>query len=445
VTIKIPSEVEEIFSVLKNNGFEYYIVGGCVRDSILNKQPHDYDICTNAKPDEMLKIFSRYKVIPTGLQHGTITVVVNGNQFEVTTYRIDGNYSDNRRPDSVQFTNSLTEDLSRRDFCVNAMAYNKKQGIVDPFNGLYDINHGIIRCVGNANERFQEDALRMMRAVRFSAQLGFSIEHFTKQAIKGNSGLIQNISKERIHDEICKILLSNNPDYIEKLYYYDIMDYVIPELVECFQCRQNNPYHVYDVGEHEVISTKYVEPILHLRLAALLHDVSKPLCKSTDEKYIDHFYNHALMSSEMAGKILKRLRFDNYTIMRVKDLIQYHDQEIGTTKKSVRRLLNKIGEENFRELLKIKEADIKTQNRVYYQERHDKLLKVQQILDEVINLKECCTKNQLVINGNDLISIGFKQGKQIGEMINYLLEIVLDNPDLNNRDDLLKIVNEKYR
>ncbi|HEY5588229.1 MAG TPA: HD domain-containing protein [Candidatus Paceibacterota bacterium] len=437
--IVIPKDVNIILKKLKDNGFMGYIVGGCVRDNLLNKTPKDWDICTNALPDQMIMLFSEFKVIPTGLKHGTLTIVINDENYEVTTFRIDGDYSDNRRPDEVTFTNSLIEDLSRRDFTINAMAFNYDEGLIDPFFGMGDIVLKTIKCVGNPNNRFQEDALRMLRAVRFQAQLGFNIEKLTHDAIHYNSELIKNVSAERISQEINKILMSNPLD-MYTVNYYKLLKYHLPELDICFWTNQDNPYHCFSVGKHLTNSANFIEKTLYLRLTMLLHDVAKPQCKTVDENGIGHFYGHAEVSSELSEQILRKLKYDNDTILKVKELILYHDMEISDSRKSVKKLLNKIGEESFRDLLKVKEADIKAQNLEYYQDRCDKLEKIKLILEDVLITKECFDKKDLAINGNDLIQIGFKQGKEIGDVINRLVEMVIENPELNNKNELLKLV-----
>ena len=443
IDIKLPIKVGMILEVLESSGFEAYVVGGCVRDSLLDKIPHDYDITTNAKPSNVINIFEEvgFKVIETGLKHGTVTVMINNEGFEITTYRIDGDYSDNRHPDKVEFTNNLKEDLSRRDFTINAMAYNDKDGLVDYFGGLIDLENNIIKCVGNAETRFEEDALRMLRAVRFSAQLGFKIENETSLAIQKNDKLIQNVSKERIQSEFNKILISDNPNYIGQLYNYELLDDIIPEYADCFECSQVNPYHIYNVGIHIEKSLSYIESNIFLRLAMLFHDIGKPICKSTDELGINHFYAHAEKSSELAEIILKRLKYDNDTIDKVKILVKYHDIEISSDKQ-IRRLLNKVGEENLRNLLKVREADIMAQNPQYYEKRHKEVLFLKDRLDYIIKENNCFQMKDLAIRGKDLISLGFKQGKEIGNILNTLLDIVLDKPELNTRKYLLDYVNK---
>lgn len=447
----MPVLADMVIDELIKAGYHAYLVGGCVRDMILRKQPKDYDITTSATPDQVKEIFKgKFNIIDTGIKHGTVTLMVNYAlddtdvySVEVTTFRVDGKYTDNRHPDDIKFTNSLTEDLSRRDFTINAMAFNKQEGLIDPFYGLGDINSKIIKCVGNPNERFQEDALRMLRAVRFAAQLEFGIEKHTCQAIHGNHDLIKNVSIERVSEEINKILRVN-PLEMYTVDFFKLLDYAMPELNICFWTNQDNPYHCYSVGKHLIHSANEIENNLCLRLTMLLHDIAKPKCKTIDENGNGHFYGHAEESAKMAIEILKRMKYDNLTIMRVRDLIFYHDSEIQDNRKSVRRWLNKIGESTFRDLLKVKEADIKAQNLEYYQDRHDKLERVKIILEDVLNDNECFSKKDLAINGTDLMQMGYPEGKQIGEIINKLIDIVLDDPTLNTKEKLVEIVKETY-
>lgn len=441
MNIKIPDYAEYIINKLINNGYEAYIVGGCVRDAILDKIPNDWDITTNCMPEKVMQIFKDNTIIPTGLKHGTVTILVNNIPVEVTTFRVDGKYSDNRHPDNVKYTNSIVDDLSRRDFTINAMAYNNKEGLVDPFKGLDDISNKVIRCVGHPFDRFEEDALRMLRAIRFSAQLGFNIHKDTRFGIFIKSGLIKNVSSERKTQEVNKILLSD-PLKIAVMTDLLLMPYVIPELDICDGFRQGNPYHCYTVLYHSLHATATIENSLHLRLTMLLHDIGKPRCETIDEDGIGHFYGHAEVSANMALDILKRMRYDNYTIMKVRDLILYHECEIQDNKNNVRKWLNKIGEETFRDLLKVKEADIKAQKPKYYQERHDKLERIKVILDEVIQNKDCFSKKDLAINGTNLIQLGYPEGKQIGIILDKLVELVIENPELNTKEILLEKIKD---
>lgn len=436
MNIQIPKEVERILDIIYSNGYDGYIVGGCVRDSIMGRIPNDWDICTSAEPEVMLHIFAHFKVIPTGLKHGTVTVVINKQHFEVTTYRIDKEYVDGRRPSEVEFTNSLKEDLKRRDFTINAMAYNNKEGLIDYYNGISDIHNKTIRCVGNAFDRFNEDYLRMLRAVRFSAQLEYELDIETLKAIKRLSKNIIGISKERIRDEVNKILLSQNPSMgIELLETTGLLEHIIPELQKCVKFEQKNPHHDKDVFYHTMCVLDNTESDLILRLAALLHDIAKPECFSIDDDNIGHFYRHHMKGMELAEKILKRLKYDNKTIEAVKQLVKEHMlKHEMVTPKAMKRLINRVGKENIDRLFKLQIADIKGSKAL-----HDfsNLDKAKIISEKILNEKQPLTVKDLDINGNDLKTLGVKQGKEIGVVLNKLLDMVLDNPDLNRKDILV--------
>lgn len=440
--IKLPENVSYIISKLEDAGFEAYAVGGCVRDSILGREPDDWDITTSAAPLQVKKLFNR--TIDTGIQHGTVTVMLNRVGFEVTTYRVDGEYEDGRHPKDVKFTSSLIEDLKRRDFTINAMAYNDKNGLVDEFGGRADLDGGIIRCVGKAEERFAEDALRIMRAVRFSAQLGFTIEDRTAGAIVELADRLKNISAERIQTELVKLVTSPNPDYIKIAYDLGVTRIILPELDDAFETLQNNPHHMYTVGEHIVRCMSNVRNDKALRIAALLHDIGKPLTRTTDKKGIDHFHGHVELSEEMALKILRRLKFDNDTISKVSRYIRYHDCDIEPTHKAVRRAVSKIGEEYFGQVLEIKQADILAQSYYRREEKLALLSKVVSIYNEIKEENQCVSLKTLAVDGSDLIGLGIPAGRKIGEILNALLEDVLQNPEHNTREHLLSEV-EKFK
>lgn len=435
--IEIPKSVEFIINNIETEGYEAYVVGGCVRDSLIGRIPNDWDITTNAKPSEIKDIFSKLdiKVIETGIKHGTVTLILEKIPYEITTYRIEGKYSDKRHPDMVEFTKNIKKDLNRRDFTINAMAYNYKNGLVDCYSGLCDLKNNIIKCVGDPSKRFREDALRMIRAIRFSAQLNFEIEIHTKEAIKDLSYNIKNVSMERIKEEFNKILLSDDVFKIHKLNKYGLMKYFLPEFDICENTKQNHPYHIFNVGSHILHAVSEISNELHLRLTMLLHDICKPNCKITDEKGIDHFYGHAEKSAEACKNILKRMKYDNQTIIKVYNLVKYHDYEVYSNR-SIKRLLNKMGEENFRDLLKVKEADIKAQNPKYYNKNHNILLEIEKRLEHILENKECFSLKNLNISGKDLIELGFEQGKEMGYVLKKLLDIVIENPDLNVSEEL---------
>lgn len=446
--INIPKEVEMILNTLYKNGYDGFVVGGCVRDSLLNRIPKDWDITTNAKPDKVMCIFEEFKVIPTGLKHGTVTIIIDNKHFEVTTYRIEGNYSDNRRPDNVEFTDNLLKDLSRRDFTINSMAYNNNKGLIDPFMGLIDLSERKIRCVGDPNTRFNEDALRMLRAVRFSSQLGFEIESMTKESIKKNSSLLRNVSMERINVEFNKILLSEVPSKgIENLIVTDLINYIMPELKNTIGFDQHNPHHDKDVFHHTMAVLDSTESDLILRLAALLHDIGKPHSFTIDKDNIGHFYNHHKKGMEIAGKILKRLKYDKKTIDAVKILVKEHMNKLNeTTHKSVKRLINRVGIDNTARLFKLQIADIKGSKTP-----HDfsNIVRTIKLYEKILKEKQPLSVKELDISGYDLIELGVPKGKEIGIVLRYLLEMVLEKPELNKKEILIKeaqiLYNSKIR
>lgn len=436
--INIPSDANDLIYTLQNHGHSAYVVGGCVRDSILGRTPNDWDICTSATPSEMLEIFKNRRVIETGLQHGTITVVVNGESYEITTYRIDGIYSDNRRPDSITFTDKLTEDLRRRDFTINAMAYNDEEGLIDPFNGLEDVKYKKINCVGSAKDRFEEDALRILRAIRFAAQLDFAITPSTDWEIHQQYKSLKNISVERINSEFCKIV-SSDGFCVQLLLYKDVFSLFIPELKNMFNFQQNNPYHDYDVFEHTVHTIEHCDSEdLVVRLAVFFHDIGKPHSYQDGEDGIRHFKGHGRVSEEIADAIMKRLRFDNETRNNVSQLVHYHDATFEVGRKYIKRWLNKIGEKQFRRLLEVKKADVKGQKLNYDQSKIEKIYSIENILEEVLQENECFSLKVLAVNGNDLIKIGYKANKELGNALNELLQLVIDGNCDNEADKLLK-------
>ena len=440
--ISLPKDVEYIINTLQRAGYEAYAVGGCVRDTILNREPDDWDITTSAKPMEIKKLFP--VTIDTGIQHGTVTVLRNHVGYEVTTYRIDGEYADNRHPKEVIFTASLKEDLLRRDFTINAMAYNHEEGIIDEYGGLDDIRDGIIRCVGNPYDRFSEDALRIMRAVRFSAQLGYRIEEETSKAIIKLSPNLASISAERINTELTKLLLSPNPDYLRDAYRLGITGVVLPELDRCMECEQVNPHHCYSVGEHTLHSLKIVPDDKVLRYTMLFHDFGKPDTQSVGEDGRMHFYGHPAVSERMASDIMHRLKFDNDTMNAVKLLCKNHDLEITEDNKHVRRAMNKLGTDNFGKLLMVKRADCMAQSDYKREEKLASLDNLTSIYNEIVNAGECVCMKDLAVCGRDLIDLGIKPGPAMGAILDELLNKVIDDPALNDREVLLEIVKEQY-
>ena len=436
--IEVPVSVNYIIQELEKCGHEAYMVGGCVRDSVLGRKLHDYDICTSATPGEILEVFPNEEVIPTGLKHGTVTILINKEPYEVTTYRIDGDYSDNRRPDNVTFTKNLVEDLQRRDFTINAMAYNPKTGLIDPFSGMEDIKYKKIRCVGSAEDRFNEDALRILRAIRFEAQLGFTGLPETMFEIGRQYERLKDISVERINSEFCKIVASDQ-FCVELVLYTDVFSLFIPELKDTIGFKQNNPYHAYDVFDHTVHAIEQCESDdLIVRLAVFFHDFGKPHSYQDGEDGIRHFKGHGKVSSDITDTIMKRLRFDNETRNNVVELVYYHDATFEVGKKYVKRWLNKIGEKQFRRLLKVRKADIKGQKPDYEKSRIEKVNNIEDIFEEILQERECFSLKDLAVNGNDVKkTMNLKEGKDVGYWLNEILKKVIDGELKNNRDDLI--------
>lgn len=434
--IKMPAAVNMIIEVLQQRGYEAFAVGGCVRDSILGRIPDDWDITTSASPYQVKELFQR--TVDTGLQHGTVTVMVGNTGYEVTTYRIDGEYEDGRHPKEVLFTSNLTEDLKRRDFTINAMAYSQEQGLIDAFGGMDDMQNKIIRCVGDPWKRFGEDALRILRAVRFAAQLGFVIEEKTKQAIVELAPTLVKISAERIQTEMVKLLISDRPQLWKTVYETGITKIIMPEFDRMMETEQNNPHHIGTVGEHTLLALTKVEKNKVLRLTMLLHDLGKYETRTTDEQGTDHFYGHGKAGEELAKKILRRLKFDNDTIRQVTKLVLWHDYRVTPERKAVRRAVNKVGEDLFPLLLKIQRADYQAQSEYRREEKMQRLSQVEEIYNEILENKECVSLKNLAVTGRDLIHEGMKPGPQLGATLQQLLEVVLEQPEMNEKEKLLE-------
>lgn len=435
--IQIPKQVRFIIERLQKYGYEAYAVGGCVRDALLGRAPNDWDITTSAKPEQVKAVFKR--TIDTGIQHGTVTVLEGHIGFEVTTYRIDGEYEDGRHPKQVQFTPDLKEDLRRRDFTINAMAYSPETGVVDIFGGQEDLKSGIIRCVGSAQERFQEDALRIMRAVRFAAQLGFSIEEETYKSIQLVAPNLKKVSAERIQVELSKLLLSPHPGCFRQLYDTGITAIILPEFDAAMDCEQNSPYHCYSVGEHTIEVIVHTPADLPLRLAGLLHDLGKPLVKTTDENGRDHFHGHQEESEKIARKVLRRLKYDNHTIDRTCRLVRFHDYRILPERKNVRQAVNKIGDDLFADLLILQRADASAKPAKVYERVAAELDKIEAIYQDIKEKEECTSLKMLAVTGKDLISEGMKPGKELGQALDRLLQHVLEYPEDNVKETLLEL------
>lgn len=426
-----------IIEKLNEHGYEAYIVGGCVRDSIMKLTPHDWDICTSAKPEQMLKVFADTKVIETGLKHGTITVVLGDGSYEVTTFRRDGEYSDGRHPDSVQFVTSVAEDLARRDFTMNAMAYSLDFGLIDYFDGEHDVMHETISCVGSPDERFSEDSLRILRALRFASTYGFSISPATAESIHRNAYRLNNIAAERINVELCKLLCGKGALQV-LLDYSDVLAVIIPELSPCIGFEQNNKFHQYTIYEHmaRAAASCQTDDVV-TRVALLLHDIGKPQCYTEDHNG-GHFYGHAVPSRDLAERALDRLRFDNKRKKEILDLILYHDSTLEPTPKVARKWLNKLGPEQCERLLDIKCADARAHAAGTQDERLSKYEVLRQLMAEAIETQACFSMKDLAINGNDVMSLGVFQGKIVGKVLNELLAEVINGILPNDRSILME-------
>ena len=439
--INLPEKVLMIINNLQLHGYEAYAVGGCVRDSILARRPEDWDITTSAKPEEIKKLFRR--TVDTGIEHGTVTVILGKDSYEVTTYRIDGTYEDGRHPKEVRFTDDLKEDLQRRDFTINAMAYNDDVRLVDVFGGMQDLNHHLIRCVGDPVERFSEDALRILRAVRFSAQLNFPIEKKTAEAVKEMAPSLGRISAERIQAELVKLLVSAHPERIQDACELGITKVILPEWDAMTGVEQNTPHHKYDVAQHTLRAMKNVKRDKVLRLTMLFHDVGKPEAKTTDEAGRDHFKGHALISEEIARRVMRRLKFDNDTIRKVTRLVCYHDYRMEATPKNVRRAMNRIGVELFPYYLAVRLADVKAQSPYRKREKIENIVAVRVLYQKILLEDQCVTLRQLAVSGRDLMDLGMSPGREMGNMLSELLEYVIDDPERNRKDILCDYVKEK--
>lgn len=441
--IILPGKVNTIIHTLQEHGFEAYAVGGCVRDSILGRVPDDWDITTSATPMETKALFAR--TFDTGIEHGTITVLIDKDAFEVTTYRVDGKYEDSRHPSEVTFTRSLKEDLLRRDFTINAMAYNDEEGLVDIFGGMEDLNQKTIRCVGNAKARFSEDALRILRAVRFAAQLGFKIEPSTKEGITELAPTLANISAERIQVELIKMLTSPNPGMLRTAYELGITKVILPEFDAMMNTTQENPHHKYTVGEHTLKAIGKIRGDKVLRLTMLFHDIAKPIMKTMDESGVAHFKKHDMTGAEMTKQILRRLKFDNDTINKVVKLVQYHDYRMPAEPKNVRRAMNKIGEDLFSYYIEVRMADTLAQSEYLREEKIQNIRDVRTCYEDILLKQECVSLKTLAVTGSDLIANGMKPGKELGEVLNKLLEYVIECPEANEKNTLLQMKDDVFR
>lgn len=440
----IPEYVNMVLNRLEEYGYEAFVVGGSVRDLLLARDPSDYDIATNAEPEEIEYIFRDLKTIAVGKEFGTIIVVQEQGLIEVTTYRVEGDYLDGRRPSHVIFSSKIEDDLSRRDFTINSIAYNEKVGLIDPFNGGLDLEKGLIRTVGTPEERFKEDHLRILRGVRFASQLGFNLEEDTYMACKAMSHLLSIISVERIREELFKILLSFKPSYgIGLMNDLGILDIILPELKATVGFEQNNPHHDKDVFNHTLCVVDGVSDKLEIRLAALFHDIGKPSTFTVDEEGIGHFYGHEEVSVEMTRDILTRLRCSNELIKSVSLLIGDHMTKSRDMKdKGLKRLITRVGEKRIFHLLELQKIDRMCTNSLadisFFEEKKEDVIRI-------LESHQAYEKKQLEIDGYDIINLGYKQGKILGDILDYLMERVLDDPTLNHKEKLIELVKNKYK
>ena len=440
IKINIPNDVNKLIHTLEENGYSAYIVGGCVRDSILGREPKDWDICTSATPEQVMENFKDEYIIPTGLKHGTVTIMLNRIGYEITTFRQDGDYSDGRHPDSVQFTSDLIEDLSRRDFTINAMAYNDTEGLIDPFGGLYDIKYKKIKCVGNAEDRFNEDGLRILRAIRFAAQLGFSVESDTKWQIHQLKDNLYNVSIERINSEFCQIA-STDMFCVELLLYHDVFSLFIPELECMIDFMQQNPNHMYNsVFSHTIHALDECNSEdLIVRLAVFFHDFGKPHSYKEDTKGIKRFYGHGEVGAELVDTIMRRLKFDNDARNKVVELVHYHSNFIEVNKMHIKVWLHDIGVEQFKRLLEVKKADYKAKKPIFSNNALNQIRLIEDILKEILDNNECFSLKNLAINGNDVKeAMMLKEGRKIGFWLNEVLDRVITDELPNNREYLIR-------
>ena len=440
--IHIPTGARKIIARLEQHGYEAYIVGGCVRDSLMGKSPSDWDICTSARAEEMMALFEDKRVIPTGIQHGTLTILAEDGAYEVTTFRIDGEYLDHRHPKSVAFTRELAEDLSRRDFTINAMAWHPERGLIDLFGGVEDLRDRLVRAVGDPVQRFNDDGLRMLRMVRFATVLDFDYDPATYDAVRKQGHLLQYISKERIQVELNKILLAAHPARgLEDLYTLGMYPYIIPMMCHTVGFAQRGGHHFLDVFEHSLLAVGVITPELVLRLTMLLHDIGKPFVWDSSESLsYDRFDDHAAVSAKLAGKILRDLKYDNATRKDVVELIAHHNDILLPDPVNVRRALARLGEVQTRRLVQVKVADLIAHDLAGEREKILALFaEISDVIDEVVARGDCTSVKALAIGGQDMMALGLS-GRAIGQMLNAALELVLEKPKMNTRETLLNWV-----
>ncbi len=436
--MNIPRGVSRIIDILNKNGYSAYVVGGAVRDAIMGRAANDYDVTTSAMPQEIERIFSDLTTTGVGKSFGTVVVYDGDISVEVTTFRKESTYSDGRHPDEVLYAHTVEEDLVRRDFTMNAIAYNAKEGFIDPCGGIHDINNRIIRCVGDAKTRFTEDKLRVLRAVRFFSQLGFEVEEKTNDAIHSLANDLGGLSKERITAEICKLLCGENVKRA-LMDYRDIVCNVVPALGIINGYDQNNPHHCFELYEHTVNCVSYIENDLHLRLTALFHDTGKPLCRTIDSEGIYHFKGHPAVSESITSAALKEMRLPTKLCEKICLLIKYHDERMKPERVMIKRMLSKLGSEAFFDLLKMQRVDILSQNPKFYY-RLENQNRIYQLAKEIIEEGTALNTKDLKINGDDIISLGIKPGKQVGDILNSVLNAVVEERVENEKESLLNYV-----
>lgn len=420
--MRLPEHARRAIEALEAAGYETWAVGGCVRDFLRGAQPHDYDLCTAATPDEMKAVFRDERVLETGLRHGTLTLLTGSGPLEITTFRADGAYSDGRHPDAVRFVRSIREDLARRDFTVGAMAWHPARGLFDPFGGKGDLEKGILRAVGDPDTRFQEDALRILRAMRQASEIGLAVDVQTAAAMRRQAPRLEAVAAERVRDELCRLLCGRWAERVLRAF-PDVLGQVLPEIGSMLGCAQQNPHHLYDVYEHSIRAVGQVPGIPALRLAMLLHDCGKPACKTVDENGVGHFYGHPKASRELAEAALTRLRFSREDAGAVLLLVEQHDRPLGDSEKLIRRRLSQIGEIRFRQLLAIKKGDAVGQGT--HPEDVAALLETERRLNSVLAKDACFSLRQLAVDGGDLLSLGLS-GPAVGAMLCALLDEVID-------------------
>lgn len=444
MTMDMPKNVDTAINLLQSAGFEAYAVGGCVRDSLLGKIPNDWDITTSAKPEDMKSVFADFHCIDTGIKHGTVTVVIDGEPLEITTFRLDGEYEDNRHPKSVTFTSDLGADLGRRDFTVNAMAYSKMTGTVDLFGGQNDLKNKIIRCVGDPDRRFNEDALRILRALRFASALDFEIEEKTAQSLLKNRALLGNISEERIAKELLKLVCGKGAKRI-LTDFAPVLFEILPELQPMYKNSHDNPHHCYDIYEHTLIAVESIDPEPTLRFAMLLHDCGKPAVKKFDENGVAHFYGHQRISAEISAQILARLKVSNKFRDEILFLVSNHDRwELYENTEKMPRYLSKFGLDGVLKLLKVMRADVLAQS-PEYRYRLDQIADAEEIAKNLAAQKPCLSLSELQINGRTLMDIGIPQGRKLGAVLAQLLDEVIDGVTKNTQEALTTRAREIYR